>query len=50
MIDTFDVFQLVVMAVYLGLIVGRTVQLRLTRGIQPFTLGSSKSGLPTLLE
>jgi protein-S-isoprenylcysteine O-methyltransferase Ste14 len=50
MIGVFDILQLAVMAVYLGLLIGRTVQLSLACGIQPFTLGSGKSGLPALLE
>jgi protein-S-isoprenylcysteine O-methyltransferase Ste14 len=50
MIGAFDVFQLAVLAVYLGLIVGRTLQLRLTRGVRPFALGSGKTGVPALLE
>jgi protein-S-isoprenylcysteine O-methyltransferase Ste14 len=50
MIGAFDVFQLLVMAVYLSLLIGRTVHMRITQGIQAFALGAGKSGLPALLE
>jgi protein-S-isoprenylcysteine O-methyltransferase Ste14 len=50
MIGVFDILQLAVMAVYLGLLIGRTVQLRLASGVRSFALGSGKSGLPALLE
>jgi protein-S-isoprenylcysteine O-methyltransferase Ste14 len=46
----FDVFQLAAMAAYLTLLIGRTVHLRLTRGIKPFALGTGKPGVPALLE
>jgi protein-S-isoprenylcysteine O-methyltransferase Ste14 len=50
MIDAFDVFQLCILSVYAALLVGRTVQLYLRYGINPFVLGSGKSGIPALLE
>lgn len=48
--DAFDALQLAVMAVYLALLIGRTVQLRRMCGVKPFALGSGKTGFPALLE
>jgi protein-S-isoprenylcysteine O-methyltransferase Ste14 len=50
MIDAFDMVQLIVLLVYLGMLIGRTLYLRLVCGIRPFTLGAGKSGIPALLE
>jgi protein-S-isoprenylcysteine O-methyltransferase Ste14 len=50
MIGIFDILQLAVMAVCLGLLIGRTVHLHLTQGVKPFALGAGKSGFPALLE
>jgi protein-S-isoprenylcysteine O-methyltransferase Ste14 len=50
MIGVFDILQMAVMAVYLALLIGRTLQLRLRYGIRPFALGSGKSGFPAFLE
>jgi protein-S-isoprenylcysteine O-methyltransferase Ste14 len=43
-------FQLIVVAALLSVIAGRAVHLRLTKGINPFTLAGGKRGWPRLAE
>jgi protein-S-isoprenylcysteine O-methyltransferase Ste14 len=46
----FDYFQMAGLVVYFALLIGRTIHLRVTRGVSSFVLGSGKSGFPAALE
>ena len=48
--DFLAVFQLANLAFFLTVIVGRSLYLWSTQGINPFALGAGKRGLPRLLE
>ena len=48
--DFFSYFQLAALAVFLLVFVGRSVYLRLAKGINPFALGVRKGGLRFLVE
>ena len=46
----FDLFQLIALAGFLGLFVGRGIQLKVTRGVNILALGHGKRGLERLME
>ncbi len=48
--DFLAAFQLANLAFFLAVFVGRSLYLWFTQGINPFTLGAGKRGLPRLLE
>jgi protein-S-isoprenylcysteine O-methyltransferase Ste14 len=48
--DYFDIFQIAELAFFLIVLLGRSLLLWRKRGINPFSIGAGKRGLPRLLE
>jgi hypothetical protein len=46
----FDYFQLVAVVLFLVILVGRTVQMRVLFGVRPFVLGIGKKGAGAIFE